>query len=72
MARKQVFDLSLNFLKLYIKLTSNSYFTCFHRVSDEISPGYPPMKIDDFEKLINFFSKEFELVDFKDSYQEKG
>lgn len=70
--RNKFFNSILPITSFFLSKSSCSYSTCFHRVSDEYSPGYPPMKIDDFEKLIQFFSKNFELVDLSDSLPEKG
>jgi peptidoglycan/xylan/chitin deacetylase (PgdA/CDA1 family) len=71
--RNQFFNSLLPITSFLLKTKSNLTFsTCFHRVSDEYSPGYPPMKVEDFEKLIQFFSKNFELVDLSDSAPEKG
>jgi peptidoglycan/xylan/chitin deacetylase (PgdA/CDA1 family) len=70
--REKIFNIALPFLKTYIKLTNSSYVTCFHRVSDEYSPGYPPMLINDFEKLIEFYSLNFDIVDLSESKPEKG
>lgn len=71
--RIQFFNSLLPITSFFLKTKSNLTFsTCFHRVSNEYSPGYPPMKIEDFENLINFFSKNFDLVDLLDSAPEKG
>jgi peptidoglycan/xylan/chitin deacetylase (PgdA/CDA1 family) len=72
--RRSFFSFSKNtILPIYLNLNKKkTYSTCFHRVSNENSPGYPPLKVDDFEQLINYFSRNFDLVDLADSIPEKG
>ena len=55
--RESIFKISQKIIvPSVLKFQSNTLSVCFHRVSDEYSPGYPPMKVEDFEKLIHFFS----------------
>jgi len=38
------------------------YVFCFHRISDEKSPAYPPMKVKIFERICNYISKHFYII----------
>ncbi len=39
---------------------------CFHRVSDEISPAYPPIPVKVFNKIVDYITKEYMVVPIVD------
>jgi len=45
---------------------------CFHRVSDEFSPAWPPMKTDVFEKLIKYIVSHYEVITHLDLNEPKS
>jgi peptidoglycan/xylan/chitin deacetylase (PgdA/CDA1 family) len=60
------------FLPIHGFFKNSSNVVCFHRVSDEDSSSYPPMKVDLFGQIIHYFSKQFDVVDLKDIKHQKG
>jgi peptidoglycan/xylan/chitin deacetylase (PgdA/CDA1 family)/SAM-dependent methyltransferase len=44
------------------KITSVS----FHRISDEVSPAYPPVPVKVFEKLIKYLDKNYHIISLND------
>ena len=43
-------------------MLKNLYLFNFHRVSDEVSPAYPPMPLGTFEKIIRLINRRFVVV----------
>ena len=35
---------------------------CFHRISDEMDYSYPPLMLKEFEKMIRYISKNYEVI----------
>lgn len=42
----------------------------FHRISDEISPAYPPIPVNVFEKLIKYLNKNYHIISLNDIEEE--
>jgi peptidoglycan/xylan/chitin deacetylase (PgdA/CDA1 family) len=39
-----------------------TYIFCFHRISDEYSPAYPPIPINVFDKICRYISKQYCVI----------
>jgi len=67
---KQVSVLAKHLEKVGTSNYENIKVLCFHRVSDEKSPAYPPMPVKVFERLINFLKNKYEIVGFDNIHEE--
>lgn len=47
-------------------MVSKSKIFCFHRVSDEISPAYPPLPKKVFRKTLEYIDKHYHVIDIND------
>ncbi|MDD3876106.1 MAG: polysaccharide deacetylase family protein [Bacteroidales bacterium] len=63
---KQVEILSNYLNKISFQMNENIKVLCFHRVSDEYSPAYPPIPIKTFEKILIYLKKRYEIIGFDD------
>jgi len=63
--RKTIFNFLLRsgIYKLFLK-KNEFYILCLHRISNEFSPGYPPMKIDMFSQIMDYINSNFEVISF--------
>ncbi|TVR79788.1 MAG: polysaccharide deacetylase family protein [Chitinophagaceae bacterium] len=43
-------------------MNSKTQIYCFHRVSDEFSPAYPPMPVDVFKKVCNYIDRNYLVI----------
>jgi len=66
---KILFFLRVHFL---FKNKEKVVVLCFHRISNESSLGYPPLSINNFEKIIEYLSKVGHFVDFGDSTKKQN
>lgn len=66
--RKTVFRIAYLFRlhRIFRLKNSEPIIVCFHRISPEHSPGYPPQKPEVFERLLTYLTKHTEIVDFDD------
>ncbi len=56
-------------LKRYIKIVKENRYLIIlnlHKISNEFNPFYPALKLELFEELLRFVSKEFNVITFKE------
>src|SRR6185312_674219 len=50
------------FLRSYKQRNKLATILCLHRVSDEESITFPPFKIKDFERLLQYIDKHYQVI----------
>ncbi len=56
----------------YNKAANVTTLLCFHRVSDDVDYSYPPLKIKEFEKLIEYISGKYEVISLRQVHEKSS
>ena len=48
-------------------MSAKYHIFCFHRVSDEYSPAYPPIPVKVFDRICRFLNRNFNILARKHS-----
>ena len=52
-------------------MSAKYHIFCFHRVSDEYSPAYPPIPVKVFDRICRFIKRNYNIIDIEDSENAK-